>query len=108
MVQLHITRSKSRRFRCDIAGCRNFTNIFVSKRRDLSARPLHLCESCIRGLNQLLDETAHVREIVPPDEIPTEAEAEFLKAAVSEPEPKRKPKSESKPNRAKGGKGGGK
>ena len=96
---LHITRSKTRRFRCDIAGCRNFTTIFVSKRGDVSARPLHLCEDCIRTMNVLLDaETIPEADPVEETAVPVEPEPQ------SEPEPKREPKAESKPNRAKGGK----
>lgn len=96
---LHITRSKTRRFRCDIAGCRNFTTILVSKRGDVSARPLHLCEDCIRTMNVLLDAET-IPEIAPETEAPVPVEPE----PQSEPEPKREPKAESKPNRAKGGK----
>lgn len=91
-TELHITRSRSRRYRCDIAGCRTFTNILVSKRGDLSSRPLHLCEDCIRGLNRILDEQRGVRDVA--------TDAEPVPDPIPEPEPESKKEPESKPNRA--------
>lgn len=92
-TELHITRSRSRRYRCDIAGCRTFTNILVSKRGDLSSRPLHLCEDCIRGLNRILDEQKSARDVATVEE--------SVPDPIPEPEPEApKHEPESKPNRA--------
>ena len=94
MATVHLIRSKSRRFRCDLAGCRNFTNILVTKRGDVSARPIHLCEDCIKGIYSIL--TAEEPKDAP-------KEAEIVEAEIVEEEvPHIKPpeKSEAKPNKA--------
>ena len=96
---VHLIRSKSRRFRCDLAGCRNFTNILVTKRGDVSARPIHLCEECITGIYDLLtaeqtsannEAVEQTKEEIVLPEIPVEPEQPHIK-----PE-----KSEAKPNKA--------
>jgi len=99
---LHITRSKSRRYRCDISGCRNFTTIFVTRRGDISGRPLHLCEDCIRTAYALLE--AEQSPVIPEAEEPVTAVDLELPVAPKETKAKTEPKKESKPNKAQGGK----
>ena len=94
-----IIRSK-RRFRCDISGCRTFTNLLITKRGDVSARPLHLCEDCIRSIYALIAPDTVAEAPEPEDVIEPETTPE-----PEQPEPKQKtePKAEPKPNKAKGG-----
>lgn len=49
MLKLH-SRAVSRTYQCDMPGCRNRTNILWSRRADVSSRPVHLCNDCIKGL----------------------------------------------------------
>ena len=99
-LKLHIVDARTRSFQCDIAGCRNRTTHLISKRGDVSSRPLHLCDECIRGLYALIgpesptipvDEEEPIRE---PDHLPDGAVEEITVK-------KQEPKTESKPNKAK-------
>lgn len=97
---MHITRSRNRRFRCDVSGCRNFTTIFVTRRGDISGRPLHLCEDCIKTAYALLE--AEQSPAIPEVEEPvTEVDVEL---PVVPEKAKTEPKKEAKPNKAQGGK----
>ena len=96
-----IIRSK-RRFRCDISGCRTFTNLLITKRGDVSARPLHLCEDCIRSIYALIAPET-VEEAPEPEEVAHAEPDTAPEPDHSEPERKTEPKAEPKPNKAKGG-----
>ena len=40
----------NRTYQCDMAGCRNRTNLLWSRRGDISSRPLHVCNDCIKDM----------------------------------------------------------
>ena len=40
----------NRTYQCDMAGCRNRTNLLWSRRGDISSRPLHICNDCIKDM----------------------------------------------------------
>jgi len=101
-LKLHIVEARTRSFQCDIAGCRNRTTHLISKRGDVSSRPIHLCDDCIRGLYALIEPespTIPVTDEEPirePDHLPDGT----MEAEITVPK-KQEPKSESKPNKAK-------
>lgn len=67
-MAIKLRRRETRRtYQCDIAGCRNRTNYLISKREDVSSRPLHLCDECIRGLYAMIGGG------VPAPDVPTPA-----------------------------------
>lgn len=129
MIKLKIVESRSRTFQCDISGCRNKTRYLITKRGDVLARPLHLCDECINGLYAILHDT-EANVDLPPSVLPTTdedshitggeidhspsvggAEAVDIDAHTADHKPD-KTTAESKPNRARkapaAGKKGGK
>lgn len=99
-LKLHIVEARTRSFQCDVAGCRNRTTHLISKRGDVSSRPLHLCDDCIRGLYALIEPESPT---IPVDEEEPIPEPDHLRdgGAGENAVKKQEPKTESKPNKAK-------
>lgn len=112
-IELRIRNSRSRAFQCDVPGCRNKTVYLITKRSDVCAHPVHLCQSCIDGLYRLThesetktDNTAPIESAVPIPN-PTKADDALSGGATSSPSDgagashKSDKDGESKPNKAK-------
>lgn len=112
-IELRIRNSRSRAFQCDVPGCRNKTVYLITKRSDVCAHPVHLCQSCIDGLYKLShagettnDNTAPIESAVPIPN-PTKADDALSGGATSSPpggagaSNKSAKDGEPKPNKAK-------
>ena len=112
-IELRIRNSRSRAFQCDVAGCRNKTVYLITKRSDVCAHPVHLCQSCIDGIYRLThtadadnDNTAPIESAVP-NPNPTKADDALSGGATSSPSDgagashKSDKDGEPKPNKAK-------
>lgn len=98
-MKLHIVEARTRSFQCDVAGCRNRTTHLISKRGDVSSRPIHLCDDCIRGLFDLIEPESPTIPVTDDEPIP---EPDHLRdGGTGEVVKKQEPKTESKPNKAK-------
>lgn len=113
-MAIKLRRRETRRtYQCDIAGCRNRTNFLISKREDVSSRPLHLCDECIRGLYAMVcgeDPVPEVPTLAPDGGLSINGGAEAVAAQPDEmdtmdwgamdskPDPGER--AEAKPNRA--------
>lgn len=94
MPKLHF-KKVSRTYQCDMAGCRNRTNLLWSKRGDISSRPMHICNDCIKEMYYEIMETVpfdKIEDTFAMPEVPSLAPdggAEFnggLSAVIAEPE----------------------
>lgn len=90
-IELRVRNSRSRAFQCDVAGCRNKTVYLITKRSDVCAHPVHLCQSCIDGLYRLThtadadnDNTAPIESAVP-NPNPTKADDALSGGVTSSP-----------------------
>ena len=76
------------------------TNNLVTKRNDVSARPIHLCEECIKGIYDLLTAEQETGNNEAVDEPKEEIVLPEISVEAEVPHNKLPEKSEAKPNKA--------
>lgn len=84
----------NRTYQCDMAGCRNRTNLLWSRRGDISSRPMHICNDCIKEMFYAVMESHTFDPINDSFAAPVEAKPEVpdLSPAGGIEEPEDEPK----------------